>query len=150
MGKHKFDRKKAVRFHLVPGPEKDGKPTVLFRPAENKRSKVSRKEKKKVIAELADYDEIKINGRVVEEDEIPAYVLEQIRGRKDLVYNQMRGEEEEEGEGDLYELQDGVEDEDMEEYDEEEEDEEGIKEEVEKEEYDDSEEEWEDDGDSDD
>jgi len=32
MGKTKFDRKKAVRFQLVPGPDKDGRPTVLFKP----------------------------------------------------------------------------------------------------------------------
>ncbi len=43
MGKHKFDRKKAVRFTLVPGPEKDGKPTVLFQPANNARSTLSKK-----------------------------------------------------------------------------------------------------------
>jgi len=33
MGKNKFDRKKAVKFILVPGPIKDGKPTVLYKPA---------------------------------------------------------------------------------------------------------------------
>jgi hypothetical protein len=43
MGKKGFDRKKAVRFVLAPGPEKDGKPTVLFKPVETKRSKVSKK-----------------------------------------------------------------------------------------------------------
>ena len=66
MGKHKFDRKKAVRFNLVPGPEKDGKPTVLFRPAENKKSKVSKKDKKKMVNQISDYEEITINGKVVD------------------------------------------------------------------------------------
>lgn len=32
MGKKNFDRKKAVRFSLVPGPIVDGKPTVLYKP----------------------------------------------------------------------------------------------------------------------
>ncbi len=32
MGKNKFDKKQAVRFALVPGPEIDGKPTVLYKP----------------------------------------------------------------------------------------------------------------------
>ena len=32
MGKKNFDRKKAVRFTLVPGPIVDGKPTVLYKP----------------------------------------------------------------------------------------------------------------------
>jgi hypothetical protein len=32
MGKKNFDRKKAVRFSLVPGPVVDGKPTVLYKP----------------------------------------------------------------------------------------------------------------------
>ncbi len=32
MGKGKFDKKQAVRFTLVPGPDKDGKPTVLYKP----------------------------------------------------------------------------------------------------------------------
>ena len=102
MGKHKFDRKKAVRFSLVPGPEKDGKPTVMFKPVDTRKSKVNKKDKKKALSQLSDYDEITINGKAVEEDEIPAFVLEQIRGRKDLVFNQMK--EEEEVEGDLYEL----------------------------------------------
>lgn len=108
MGKKNFDRKKAVRFHLVPGPEKDGKPTVLFKPAENKKSKLSKKERKQAISLLADYEEITINGKVVDEDELPAFVLEQIRGRNDLIFNQMhpQREEEEQEEGDLYELQD--------------------------------------------
>jgi len=32
MGKKNFDRKKAVRFTLVPGPIVEGKPTVLYQP----------------------------------------------------------------------------------------------------------------------
>ena len=32
MGKGKFDKNQAVRFTLVPGPDKDGKPTVLYTP----------------------------------------------------------------------------------------------------------------------
>jgi hypothetical protein len=44
MGKKNFDRKKAVRFTLVPGPIVDGKPTVLYQPVETSRkSKVSKK-----------------------------------------------------------------------------------------------------------
>lgn len=54
MGKHKFDQKKSVRFTLVPGPEKDGKPSVLFKPVETKKSKLTKKEKKNVISQLAD------------------------------------------------------------------------------------------------
>ena len=54
MGKHKFDRKKAVRFTLVPGPIKDGKPTVLYKPVETKKSKLSKKEKKGVVKQFAD------------------------------------------------------------------------------------------------
>lgn len=49
------------------------------------------------------------------DDEIPACVLEQIRGRGDIVFNQIHGEEKEEKEeevGDLYEIQDGREDDD--------------------------------------
>lgn len=46
------------------------------------------------------------------DDEIPAYVLEQIRGRGDIVFNQIHGEEKEEEVGDLYEIQDGREDDD--------------------------------------
>mgnify|MGYP006897429747 CR=1 FL=1 len=110
MGKHKFDRKKAVRFTLVPGPEINGKPSVLFKPVESKKSKLNRKEKKKMISQFSDYDEITINGKAVEEDEIPAYVLEQIRGRKDLLFNELNGnmgEEDEEEVGDLYEIEDG-------------------------------------------
>jgi hypothetical protein len=56
MGKHKFDRKKAVRFTLVPGPEKDGRPSVLFKPVETKKSKLSKKEKKTAISQLADVE----------------------------------------------------------------------------------------------
>ena len=108
MGKHKFDRKKAVRFSLVPGPEINGKPSVLFKPVESKNSKLNKKEKKKMVSELSDYDEITINGKAMEEDEIPAYVLEQIRGRKDLLFNEINGnmgdEEEEEEVGDLYDI----------------------------------------------
>jgi hypothetical protein len=38
-------------------------------------------------------------------------VLEQIKGRSDLLFNQMNGMQEEEEEvGDLYEIQDGVDD----------------------------------------
>ena len=43
MGKHKFDKKKSVRFSLVPGPERDGKPSVLFKPVESKKSKLNKK-----------------------------------------------------------------------------------------------------------
>lgn len=43
MGKNKFDRKKAVKFILVPGPIKDGKPTVLYKPAENVKTRVPKK-----------------------------------------------------------------------------------------------------------
>lgn len=32
MGKGRFDKKQAVRFNLVSGPFKDGKPSVLFKP----------------------------------------------------------------------------------------------------------------------
>jgi hypothetical protein len=55
---------------------------------------------------------VTINGKKVRDDEIPACVLEQIRGRGDIVFNQIHGEEKEEEEGDLYEIQDGREDDD--------------------------------------
>ena len=131
MGKHKFDRKKSVRFSLVPGPEVNGHPTCLFNPVETMRNKVGKKDRKKIVSQIADYDEITINGRVIEDDEIPQCVLDQIRNRKDLLFNQMRGEEEQE-EGDLYDIQDGVEDKnDFEDYSDEDEGSEGdtIKEE---------------------
>ena len=32
MGKKGFDRKRTVRFLLVPGPEIEGKPSVQFKP----------------------------------------------------------------------------------------------------------------------
>jgi precorrin-6B methylase 2 len=51
------------------------------------------KERKKIIQNISDYDEITINGKVVDESEIPAYVLEQIRGRSDIVYNQIKNNE---------------------------------------------------------
>jgi hypothetical protein len=56
MGKRKFDRKRAVRFTLVPGPERDGKPSVLFRPVDSKNSKLNKKEKKKMLSQFGDYD----------------------------------------------------------------------------------------------
>jgi hypothetical protein len=56
MGKNKFDRKKAVRFILVPGPIKDGKPTVLYKPAENVKTRVPKKERKNLISKISDYD----------------------------------------------------------------------------------------------
>lgn len=63
-----------------------------------------------MISQFADIDQITINGKVVGEDEIPAYVLEQIKGRGDLVFNQMNEMPKEEEIGDMYEIQDGVED----------------------------------------
>jgi hypothetical protein len=63
MGRTKFDKKQAVRFNLLPGPEKDGKPTVLYKAVESKKTKLSKKERKYIISELADYDEITINGK---------------------------------------------------------------------------------------
>lgn len=119
-GKGRFDKKQAVRFTLLPGPEKDGKPSVLYKPVESRKTRLSKRERKVIISELADVEEVTINGRVVREDEIPAYVLEQIKGRGDLIFNQIHPgakEEEEEAEGDLYDIQDGKEDdEEYEEY----------------------------------
>lgn len=43
MGKKSFNRKKAVRFVLAPGPEKDGKPSVLFKPVETRKTQLSKK-----------------------------------------------------------------------------------------------------------
>lgn len=63
-----------------------------------------------MISQFADIDQITINGKVVGEDEIPAYVLEQIKGRGDLVFNQINEMPKEEEVGDMYEIQDGVED----------------------------------------
>ncbi len=63
-----------------------------------------------MISQFAGIDQITINGKVVGEDEIPAYVLEQIKGRGDLVFNQMNEMPKEEEIGDMYEIQDGVED----------------------------------------
>lgn len=63
-----------------------------------------------MISQFADIDQITINGKVVGEDEIPAYVLEQIKGRGDLVFNQINEMPKEEEVGDMYEIHDGVED----------------------------------------
>lgn len=49
MGKGKFDKKQAVRFNLIPGPIKDGKPSVLFKPVEAQRTKLSKKQRKSII-----------------------------------------------------------------------------------------------------
>lgn len=68
MGRGKFDKKQAVRFTLLPGPEKDGKPTVLYKAVESKKSKLSKKQRKNIISELSDYDEITINGKKINED----------------------------------------------------------------------------------
>lgn len=59
-----------------------------------------------MISEFSDYDEITINGKAIDDDEIPAYVLEQIRGRKDLLFNELNGNmgDEDEEEGDLYDI----------------------------------------------
>jgi hypothetical protein len=67
-GKGRFDKKQAVRFTLLPGPEKDGKPSVLYTPVESKKTRLSKKERKVIISELADVEEVTINGRVVRED----------------------------------------------------------------------------------
>lgn len=67
-GKGRFDKKQAVRFTLLPGPEKDGKPSVLYKPIESKKTRLSKKERKVIISELADVEEVTINGRVVRED----------------------------------------------------------------------------------
>jgi hypothetical protein len=57
MGKGKFDKKQAVRFTLIPGPEKDGKPSVLFKPVDAERkNRLSKKQRKNIITELSDYD----------------------------------------------------------------------------------------------
>lgn len=70
MGKSKgrFDKKQAVRFTLLPGPDKDGKPSVLYKPVESRKTRLSKKERKVIISELADVEEVTINGRVVRED----------------------------------------------------------------------------------
>ena len=65
MGKKNFDRKKAVRFTLLPGPIVDGKPTVLYKPVQTRKSKVSKKMRKETISKLADIDEVTINGKKV-------------------------------------------------------------------------------------
>lgn len=41
--KARFDKKKAVRFTLIPGPIKDGKPSVLFKPVETQKTRLSKK-----------------------------------------------------------------------------------------------------------
>lgn len=43
MGRKKFNRKEAVRFQLVNGLDKEGKPTTLYKPIETKKSKISKK-----------------------------------------------------------------------------------------------------------
>ena len=98
-----FNRKKAVRFTLVPGPEENGKPTVTYKAVDNTNSGLSRKEKRKLIQEVGGIEEVLVNGKPLEETEIPAFVLEQIRGRANLVFNEGR---EEEPEGDLYDIED--------------------------------------------
>jgi hypothetical protein len=117
-GKGRFDKKQAVRFTLLPGPERDGKPSVLYKPVESRKTRLSKQERKVIITELVDVEEVTINGRKMREDEIPAFVLEQIKGRGDLLFNQIHPhkQEEEEEVGDLYDIQDGRDDDEYEEY----------------------------------
>ena len=61
-----------------------------------------------------------INGKPVDEHEIPAFVLEQIKGRQDLPFNEMHRQEEEEEVGDLYDIQDAEEEDEEYDYEEEE------------------------------
>lgn len=94
----KFNKKEAVRFLLVPGRDEHGNPTTTFKPVET-RNRLSRKEREKIIGQFSDY-QIEIDGKQVDESEIPSYVLEQIRGRADLIFNQKNplpaGQQEEE------------------------------------------------------
>jgi hypothetical protein len=43
MGKGKFDKKTAVRFTLLPGPDKEGKPSVLYKPVESRKTRLSKR-----------------------------------------------------------------------------------------------------------
>ena len=43
--KNRFNKKDAVRFFLLPGPEVDGKPTTIFRPADNHNSRLTPKQR---------------------------------------------------------------------------------------------------------
>lgn len=52
----RFSRKDTVRFQLVPGVNNKGEPTVLYKPVENKASKVSEEKTKKIISQISDYD----------------------------------------------------------------------------------------------
>ncbi len=59
MGKNKhFNRKQTVRFTLVPGFDSNGKPAPLYKPIENRKSKLNEKQKNNIINQIGDYDQI--------------------------------------------------------------------------------------------
>ena len=86
MGKKKFDKKGTVRFTLVPGKDENGNPVNLFKPVDTN-TRVAPQNPDKLISTVSDY-QIEFDGKPVDESEIPNFILEQIRGRADLVFNQ--------------------------------------------------------------
>lgn len=112
MGKKKFNKKQTVRFVLVPGVDENGNPDNKFKPVETPhRGYIPGMER--IVNEIAEFEEIEINGKVVSESEIPAYILDQIRGRADLIYNERENLDEEEMEEDMEEEWEDEEWEDM-------------------------------------
>ena len=88
MGKKKFNKKETVRFVLVAGVDENGKPDNKFKPIETYPNAPNSTQRQQIIEEMSEFEHIEINGRKFNESEIPSYILEQIKGRTDLIYNQ--------------------------------------------------------------